>query len=49
MTTINDIEQANLHNGLTRAQAAKILSNFAITILGRVPDQTRQCQFDDID
>jgi hypothetical protein len=48
ITTIDDIENADMFGNLTRAQAAKMLSQFAIKILGKTPDTTKIAPFTDI-
>jgi hypothetical protein len=49
ITTIDHIDNANLHGYLTRAQAAKMLSQFTIQILRRSPDTHKQTNFSDIE
>jgi hypothetical protein len=48
ITTIDTIENANMYGNLTRAQAAKMLSQFAIQVLNRTPDTSKQATFSDI-
>jgi hypothetical protein len=49
ITTIDNIDKAHMYGNLTRAQAAKMLSQFAIQVLGRIPDRTKQANFSDIE
>jgi diketogulonate reductase-like aldo/keto reductase len=48
ITTITHIDNADMYGNLTRAQAAKMLSQFAIKILGKTPDTTKIAPFSDI-
>ena len=48
ITTMQTIDQANMYSHLTRAQAAKMLSQFAIQVLEKEPDTTKSCSFPDI-
>jgi hypothetical protein len=48
ITTIDTIDKANMYGNLTRAQAAKMLSQFAIQVLGKTPDTTKSCAYPDI-
>jgi hypothetical protein len=48
ITTITDIDKVNLYGKLTRAQAAKMLSTFAINPLNKKPDTSKQCDYPDI-
>jgi hypothetical protein len=48
ITTVSDVDQANLMGNLTRAQAAKMLSQFAIQSLGKMPDTQKSCNYPDI-
>lgn len=48
ITTIDDIDNAQMYENLTRAQAAKMLSQFAIQVLGKTPDKSKQANFSDI-
>jgi hypothetical protein len=47
ITTIADIDKANIWGNLTRAQAAKMLSQFAIEVLKKTPDTRQVCTFSD--
>jgi hypothetical protein len=48
ITTVADVDKANLMGTLTRAQAAKMLSQFAIQILGKTPDTKKFCVYPDV-
>lgn len=48
ITTIKNIEKANLNWAITRAAMAKMLSNYAINVLGKEPDISKTPQFWDI-
>ncbi|MDR0650067.1 MAG: S-layer homology domain-containing protein [Candidatus Peribacteria bacterium] len=48
ITTIDHIDNADMYGNLTRAQAAKMLSQFAIKVLGKTPDTTKIASFSDI-
>lgn len=50
ITTQNSIEKANLEWGLNRIAMAKMLSYYAINVLGKTPDTGKysECQFNDL-
>ncbi len=48
ITTIKNIEKANLSWAMTRAAMAKMLSNYAINVLGKEPDKSKTPHFWDI-
>lgn len=48
ITTQNTIAAARMCDGLLRMELAKMMSNFAIQVLGSTPDVTRTCVFDDM-
>ena len=48
ITTINDINKADMNWWLTRIAMAKMLSNYAINSLGRKPDTSRVPNFKDV-
>ena len=48
ITTTNSIDKANMNSPLTRIAMAKMLSNYAINILGKVPNTSKTIKFDDI-
>lgn len=48
ITTMTSIGQANMWWNLTRIAMAKMLSNYAINILGLTPDTTKSCYFSDV-
>ncbi len=48
ITTMPTIQRANMTWTLIRKHAAKMISEFAIKVLGKKPDTTRSCVFSDI-
>ena len=48
ITTVPNIQDADLKWVLYRKFAAKMVSEFAINVIGLVPDTTRTCEFKDI-
>ena len=48
ITTINTVEEADLGWNLTRIAMAKMLSQYAINVLWKTPDITRQNKFNDV-
>ena len=48
ITTMNSIEKANMKWNLTRAELAKMISNYAINILWEQPNKTWDCLFKDV-
>lgn len=48
VTTKDDIYSADLYGSLTRIAMAKMLSNYAINILGKTPNGTNNCKFNDV-
>ena len=48
ITTMNDISKADMNWPLNRIAMAKMLSNYAINILGKKPDKTKKCLFPDV-
>ena len=48
ITTVNNICNANLQWDITREEFAKFISTYAIAVLGKKPDTTRRCVFNDI-
>lgn len=48
ITTIPDIDKANMDGLVYRKTAAKMMSEFAIKIFGCKPDRSRKCEFTDI-
>lgn len=49
ITTVNNIDKANLNGGITRIEMAKMMSNYAINILWLKPDTNLKCFFYDVD
>ena len=45
ITTMNTIGWARLSDWLTREEMAKMISNYAVDILWKVPDTTKSCYF----
>lgn len=48
ITTMDDISKADMNWPLNRIAMAKMLSNYAINILGKKPDKTKKCIFPDV-
>ena len=48
ITTITDIKRANMTGILIRSHLAKMMSEYAINILGQTPNTTRKCVFSDM-
>ena len=48
ITTIDSIDKANMWWNLTRIAMAKMISNYAINILGLTPDTSKNCYFSDV-
>ena len=48
ITTMPNIHQADMNGWLTRIAMAKMLSQFAINILKKIPDTTKPCVFSDV-
>ncbi len=48
ITTMPTIEQANMQGNLIRAHMAKMMVNYAKNVLGKTPDTSKSCRFDDI-
>jgi hypothetical protein len=49
VTTMNSIDNANMYGAITRAEMAKMLSVYAVEVLGLSEDEARACNFTDID
>ena len=47
-TTQYPIENANIYGAITRAELAKVISNWAEKVLGLAPDTSAACSFSDI-
>ena len=45
ITTMNSIEKANMKWNITREEMAKMISNYAVNILWKIPDITKSCYF----
>lgn len=48
ITTMDNIEKANMEGWLTRIAMAKMLSQYAINILKKTPDTNKECKFSDV-
>ncbi len=48
ITTMKTIQQANMEGNLIRMHMAKMMVNYAIKVLGKYPDTSLSCEFDDI-
>jgi hypothetical protein len=48
VTKADTIEKAKVFDGLTRIQMANMLSNYAINVLKKVPDSSRNIKFRDV-
>lgn len=49
ITTVSNIKDADLEAPLFRKFAAKMASEFAIKVVGLTPDESRKCNFNDIE
>ncbi|MCF7835140.1 alpha/beta hydrolase fold domain-containing protein [Candidatus Gracilibacteria bacterium] len=49
ITTMPNINQANMYGNLQRSHMAKMVANYATDVLGLVPDTGKICEFSDID
>ena len=49
ITTMSPIDNANMYGAITRAELAKMLSNWAMNVKGLTPDESLACEFTDID
>lgn len=49
ITTISDCKQADLNGKLLRSHMAKMMSEYAMNVLKKVPDPTKTCLFVDMD
>ena len=49
ITTQATIEKADMNGSLIRAHLAKMISNYAINVLGKKPNITLKCEFKDAD
>lgn len=48
ITTKPTIHDANIAGKLIRSHMAKMIVNYAINVLGKTPDNTKTCEFDDM-
>ena len=48
ITTMDSIDQADMEGNLTRIAMAKMMSQYAINVLDKIPDNTKKCAFDDV-
>jgi hypothetical protein len=49
ITTMSPIDNANMYGNITRAELAKMLSNWAMNVKGLTPDTSAVCNFTDTD
>jgi hypothetical protein len=49
VTTMSSIDNANMYGAITRAEMAKMLSVYAVEVLGLTENEARACNFTDID
>lgn len=49
ITTMSPIDNANMNGDITRAEMAKMLSVYAVEMLGMEPNEAANCSFADID
>ena len=49
ITTMDSLAQARMCDGVTRSELAKMISNYAINVLGKTPDTSIDCAFNDMD
>jgi hypothetical protein len=49
VTTMSNIDSANMYGAITRAEMAKMLSVYAKEVLGKTLDTSKACTFTDID
>lgn len=48
ITTQSPIDNANMFGSLLRSHMAKMMSNYAVEVLGLTPDTTKECNFTDV-
>jgi hypothetical protein len=48
ITTINDVEKARLSDGLTRAELAKMMSQYMTKVLGKTPAEVEKANYADV-
>ena len=48
ITTMDSIDQADMEGNLTRIAMAKMMSQYAINVLDKIPDNQKKCTFDDV-
>ena len=48
ITTMKNISKADMNWNLSRIAMAKMLSQYAINVLGKTPDTTKKCEFKDV-
>ena len=48
ITTQSEIDTANMYGSLTRVAMAKMMANYAMEVLGKTPDTTKDCAFPDV-
>ena len=48
ITTKSSIDQANMLGTLKRVDMAKMMANYAVEVLGKTPDTSKSCDFNDV-
>lgn len=48
ITTMSSIDNADMYGSLTRIAMAKMMANYAVEVLGKNPDATKECSFPDV-
>jgi hypothetical protein len=48
ITTMSSIDNADMYGSLTRIAMAKMMANYAVEVLGKTPDTTKECSFPDV-
>lgn len=48
ITTMATLAQARMCDGVIRSELAKMISNYAINVLGKTPDTSIECAFNDM-
>jgi len=48
ITTKDTIQQADINGSLIRSHMAKMITNYALNVLGLTPDTSKDCEFTDI-
>jgi hypothetical protein len=48
ITTQSPIDNANMYGSLTRIAMAKMMANYAVEVLGKTPDTSKDCTYPDV-